>query len=224
MKHIFINQHSHSCSCHPSNEGEHQESDADELFGVGYFKDSCTRNPKHTLIYHLASFYIITWHSCLAYSEPEFKQDLVRMLFDEKSECIKKWDWEYDESNPNSNYISSNRIRTCLDDMREYRLRGLQLKEYYNEVNSIYHSYGSTYCILSTVKTKNIPLALQDEDYYQNEYKLCKEYLDAHGMEYLLPELEELNMVNHCYVDKYEAYKFVEAQLKDIRKHIKQIQ
>ena len=166
----------------------------------------CNHNPETFLFFYQNEFVLITYYRCLSEMEHhlDFKENLLKQINDKYQ---KKDTYDID--------------RVWVDrDFREYRLRGIQLEEYIDEVNYIYSDATMKMRCLTT--RRDYLETIKNQENFEKGYQDCKKYLIKNEYKGLLSELEDLYRYNHIGgYDKVEIVKTQTLLIKQIRKEIR---
>lgn len=174
----------------------------------------CGLNTDNFLFYHNFRFYLVTSNPCLGINDLTSRERVIE-------QCIGKV--SHDRYIRIAGDITN---RADLgDSFKEYRLRGLSLERYVDEVNLIYRPIGrGNSCVTS--KFKYIDLALGQEELKKN-YEKAKEYLSKNGFESKidsfngLNKLYEANRIWDGWKSELQTVKAVDNLIKTIRDDIK---
>lgn len=200
MYEFYLDTHSNRCL-------ENQKKIHGEF---GHLSSFCTYNPERFLFFVGTKFFLITYHTCLSGIGSEDKDFKIQII----SQVIEK-----------NKIFPLHKIQKSIyvnDELRKYRIQGIELRKYIEQVNFIYRdNAGKPYAI--TTKTDFIESICNQEEIKAN-YEKTKSILesDKRKNEGLLIELEELFRVNYLgLINEIEAHKSIDTLVNAINKIIK---
>lgn len=201
MKHFHIDEHTKSCKEAPTNTGN----EFLDYLNVGKH-DRCVNSPIEFIFYSQNEFYLVTYYGCVkGYdTEPELREKMLRTFFSKRGK----------------NYWDTRRAVHVNENLKEARLRGINLNTNIDEINYIYYDNAwKEYAITTTVDSLEIDLEKMSES-----FKKAKEYLVSTGRSNRVNYLESLFKSNYydSMIDQVEVYKNVDHAIKQINKQIKQ--
>lgn len=168
-----------------------------------YFENWCYENPKTVLILIKNKFYLLTYFHCAECGDhPGFVQDIIHRI------------------TGNSKIFESYLVeRGGVDnDLKEYRIRGKQLKKYTQQINYLYYDNASREFAVTT-KTDYME-AIVDHEILTENFKLANEFLlNNEKHKSLLYSLERLYYMNFIGVNDIEIVNTIDNLIKQINKN-----
>ena len=204
--HYHLKEHSSLCSCSKHNRPKTLEEIKNDTSGYSIYKLLCEKNPEAFLFYSEQEFHFVTYFKCLECGDHlDFKERLLNSFTEKRKLYGSKITRAYD--------LERN--------LKEHRLRGVNLKTHITEINHLYGDAShKTYCYARDIDYYSMEI---DNEKVEESYNATKEYLNSNGYSHLVSELDRLKQVNTFReLDPNELLKSTKHLIKLINKKNKQ--
>lgn len=194
-RHIHFDYHSSLCSENPRE------------FSLSQ-REYCEMNKQEVVIFIKNQFVLITYNKCVANHEYEFIQEISNTIH---------------KNSKTKDLLRVERSVNINEDFRRNRLRGVQFKNYSEEVHYIYYSASRAYAITSKMKYLDYFTNRLD---FREKYNAFIEYISdekncVEQVEYLKNCAEKLYRENFIIEPtKLETYRTVNNLITNLKKQL----
>jgi len=192
-KYIELNSHTYSCNKRKK----------------GFIGNYCELNPEIFVLVLCGEFIVLKTPSCNIYgSMIDYIEPMINNVIESKSIEL---DFKIGSIN-----------RAILDrDLRELRIRGVELNKYYEEVNFCYSNVTTNYYLISEMELNYSKVSIYNDKLNKSYLEIKEKIKGTQNEKYILnsiDELFEINLINDWSTD-LERVKTVDILIKKLKKN-----